>query len=548
MPEEAQDNGGSFMRRTRNTVEKYGYVFAVLCILVSTLVFIPGREYFAKGQWALLYLLIIGGVAGVSGVRPAVLAAILAFLTWNYFLLPPYHTFLIADSKDWIALLAFLAVGVAMGVQTGRMREREAEALSREREMELLNHFSAQLVSDRPIAEMGDALLVELGRITGATCAVIMLPDDSDKLYPVEASLSGCSPDDTALALAEWVHREAKAVGLPAPGAASETPDRWPVTVIHEYTGVAEQRGDICLPMLSTTRQEGALYIGPRPDGAPYAIHDARLLVAASNLVAAFLERKRLQSMASKADALREADRLKSTLVSSVSHELKTPLAAMTATVSNMLEEDVEWDEANVREELQSLQNNLDRLNTSIGSLVDLSRLESAAWEPKKEPCELGDILSAVLSKLPSKEKPRVSFAVPDDLPFVLVDYQQMARALGNILENALAYSGPDAPVRVAVSAEENDIRLSVEDSGPGVPAEDRERIFEKFYRGAASAKSPSGTGLGLAIAREIVRFHGGKIWVEDAHPHGARFVVSLPRETNPNPPHPSLLPPGEKG
>ena len=534
----AMETRGSRTRlghRLRVMLSKYGYMFAVLCIAASTALFIPGRTYFAKGQWALLYLLIIGFVASLSGARPAVLAAGLAFLAWNYFFLPPYHTFYVHDAKDWVALFAFLVVGVTMGIQTGRMREREADALSREREMKLLNSFSAHLVSDISVPDMADALLIELSRITGAECAVLLLPDDSGRLHSIVPShASHCGPGSAALALAEWSHQEAKAVGLPAVRDSSETSDKWPISVDHEYTGIEGASGDICLPLLSTTQREGTLYVGARPDGIPYAVHDARLLVAAANLVAAFLERKRLQSMAIQADVLREADRLKSTLVSSVSHELKTPLSAMTATVSNLFEEDFEWDPAVVRTELESVKSDLDRLNASIGSLVDLSRLESAAWEPKKEPCDLGDILGTALSKLPANDRDRVSFEIPDDLPQIEVDFQQWARALGNLLENALAYSGPDSPVSVTASVGERDVRVSVEDAGPGVPADDREKIFEKFYRGGRSANAPSGTGLGLAITREIVRFHGGSIWVEDAVPHGARFVISLPNRNIP--------------
>jgi two-component system, OmpR family, sensor histidine kinase KdpD len=532
---ETRDSERPSSQRFRVVLSKYGYIFAVLCIVASTCLFIPGRTYFAKGQWALLYLLIIAFVGSLSGPRPAVLAAGLAFLAWNYFFLPPYHTFYVHDAKDWIALLAFLAVGIAMGIQTGRMREREADALSREGEMKLLNSFSAHLVSDMSVPDMADALLVELSRITGAECAVIMLPDGSGKLHPIIPShVSRCGPGSTALALAEWSYQQAKAVGLPAVRDSSETADKWPISVSHDYTRIAEAAGDICLPLLSTTQREGVLYVGSRHDGAPYEVHEARLLVAAANLVAAFLERKRLQSVAVQADALREADRLKSTLVSSVSHELKTPLAAMTATVSNLFEEDFEWDPAVVRTELESVRSDLDRLNASIGSLVDLSRLESAAWEPRKEPCDLGDILGTALSKLPAKVRDRVSFEIPDDLPQIEADFQQWARALGNLLENALIYGGPDSPVRVAASVGERDIRVSVEDAGPGVPADDREKIFEKFYRGGRSANAPSGTGLGLAITREIVRFHGGRIWVEDAVPHGARFVISLPNRKIP--------------
>lgn len=521
---------GSRLGKWQDTSVWYGYLLAVACILVSTTLFFFMRDYFAKGQWALLYLLIIGLIAGLSGVRPAILAAFLAFLAWNYFFLPPYHTFYIRDPKDWIALFAFLAVGIAMGVQTGRMREREAEALAREREMELLNQFSAHLVSDTPIPDMAKALLVELSPITTTSCAAVLLPDKSGKLQAVDASPEkSCRADVAVMQLAEWAHRESKAIGLPRVTDVSIIKGGWPVSVAHEIAGADGSRKDLFLPLLTATSRQGVLYIGEREDGTSYSDRDARLLVGVANQVAAFLERKRLQDVAVQADALREADRLKSTLVSSVSHELKTPLASVTATISNLLESDVVWDQETVRRELEALQEDLHRLNSSIGSLLDLSRLESGSWSPTKDWYEFGEILGTALTKIPQSQRGRITYTVPENLPAINVDFAQLVRAIQNLLENALAYSEPGTPVLVDVTADSNELEVSVEDRGPGIPPEERERVFEKFYRGESSGRVPSGTGLGLAVTKEIVRSHGGRIWVEDASPCGARFVVALP-------------------
>jgi two-component system, OmpR family, sensor histidine kinase KdpD len=352
---------------------RHGYVLAVLAIVVSTLLFLPGRDTFAKGQWALLYLLIVVLVAGASGVGPAMLASLLAFLAWNFFFLPPYHTFAVHDPKDWLSLVAFLAVGVIMGIQTGRMREREARA-------------------------------------------------------------------------------------------------------------------------------------------------------------------RRLQAAATQAEALREADRLKSSLLSSVSHELKTPLAALTATVSNLLEKDVAWDEQNVRDELQAILADVRRLTNSINALLDLSRLEAHTWEPQRDEYDLSDIVAESLDTLTPAQRQRVTVALPDDLPPLDVDHAQWVRVVTNLVENAVLYSGADARVRVEARVDgSGTTTLCVEDDGPGIAPGELEAVFDKFFRGsAAHADAPSGTGLGLAIAREIVRAHGGTIAAQPVTPHGARFVVTLPAHTEP--------------
>lgn len=521
----------SHMFSARAAIQRHGYLFAVACIAASTVLFLIGRGYFAKGQWALLYLLAIGLVAGLCGVKPALLAAVLAFFAWNYFFLPPFHTYFVEDPKDWLSLFAFLIVGIAVGLQTGRLRERESEALDREREMELLNEFSAHLVSDATIPEMADLLIREVKRHTGAPEAVLFLAEASGKLCPVGSQPSLAGDDaDRVLRVAEWAQKESKAVGLPVPRAGGVGSEAWPTSVDPQSLDLPVGVNEVCIPLLAGTNQEGVLYVGGREDGQPHSHRSARLLVALANQSAAFLERKRLQEIAVQADALKEADKLKSTLVSSVSHELKTPLASATATISNLLEQDVDWDPERIRGELEAVQDDLQRLNSSIGALLDLSVLESSAWEPKREFYEFGDIVGTAVSRLPQKERGRIAYDLPDDLPMISVDFPQWVRALQNLLENALAYSSSDSSVTVGAGHTPSEVVMWVQDAGPGIPPEDKQRIFEKFYRGKSSRRVPLGTGLGLAVTSEIVKYHGGEITAEDVVPHGTRMVIRLPR------------------
>ncbi|MHB1457874.1 MAG: DUF4118 domain-containing protein [Armatimonadota bacterium] len=511
--------------------EWQGYVFAALMVFAATFLFIQGRQYFARGQWALLYLLIVVLVASRSGVRPAVLAAVVAFFSWNFFFLPPYHTFHIYDPKDWLSLFVFLIVGIIMGMQTGRLKEREALARMRGQETASLNTFSAHLVSDISIDELADVLASEVAVIMNTSSIVLFTASSKHALTRVVTPDALSVADDHMTRLAEWSYSQSKAIGLPRAGDLHHVmPDGWPVSVPHAEAGVGNPKQDMVIPLQTATRQVGILYAGERLDGTAHTIYEARFLIAIANQAAAFLERKQLQSIAVQADALREADRMKSNLVSSVSHELKTPLASSTATLTNLLENDLTWDESLVREDIRAVLNDLERLNDSISSLVDLSRLESADWEPNRDWYELGEILGTVLSRISQKRRRRIVFALPhDEIPPINVDYAQWVRVLSNLIENALDYADEDTKVHVGASAGAGDIRIWVEDQGPGIPEEEKARIFDKFFRGSASAKVPSGTGLGLAIAKEIVLSHGGKIWVEDVQPQGARFVLSLP-------------------
>ena len=513
--------------RLEALLARYGYALAVLAIAVSTAVFLLGRTHFAKGQWALLYLLIVVLVAAASGTGPALLTAVLAFFAWDFFFLPPYHTFAIRDRQDWLALFAFLVVGVAMGLQTGRLRERETRAVARERETAFLNRLSTRLVSQASTETMAETVLAEIVQLVGAASANLFVAEDG-RLRSFCATPASNVVDPETTRRAEWSFRYAKPLGLPD----AEPPAVAEVAPPGAETGFRAlgDAGGVYLPLLSPSGASGVLTVAPRSSGRSYSVNDARLLASLANLVAIFLERQNLQTAAALAEAAREADRLKSSLLSSVSHELKTPLAALTATVSNLLESDVAWDERSVRDELRAIVADVARLNNSIGALLDLSRLEARQWEPQRELYELSDILAAAFDTLPAHLRGRIVLDVPDDLPALSVDFAQWARVFQNLLENALLYAGPDARVAVGARLTADRLRLWVEDEGPGVPIDEHEAVFEKFYRGRQTgAKAPSGTGLGLAITREIVRAHGGMVYVEDVHPRGARFVVELP-------------------
>ncbi|MCX6372277.1 MAG: DUF4118 domain-containing protein [Actinobacteria bacterium] len=496
-------------------VARHGYPVAVVAIALSTAVFLPGRDSFAKGQWALLYLLIILLVASVAGTGPGLLTAVLAFFAWNFFFLPPYHTLRVHDSQDWLALVVFLVVGLLVGLQAGRLREREARALAREQETAALNRLSAAVVSQTSISHMAESCLSEVAEVLGAGSATLFVLDDDD-LQSYCKTPDGDCPDP---ALAERARRTVR------DDEAAEA--RGAVVKVSPAAG----DGGLYVPVHSPSGVAGVLTVQARADGRPYSVGDARLVTSLGNLVGAFLERERLQTVATKAAAEHEADELKASLLSSVSHELKTPLAALTATVSNLLESDVDWDEQSVRDELRAIVADVARLNNSISALLELSRLEAHAWEPRRELYELSDIVADAIDPLPAHLRKRVRLDLPDDSPVVDVDFVQLTRAIHNLLENALLYAD-ESPVTIGARGWNQGVRLWVEDQGPGVPRDEQEAVFEKFYRGQRSGgHAPSGTGLGLAIAREIVRSHGGTIRIENVSPHGARFVITLPSD-----------------
>jgi two-component system sensor histidine kinase KdpD len=477
-----------------------GYPFAVVAVCGATAVLLPLRSLLATPVFMLLLVPVIILIARVSGVRPSATAAVLAFLLLDFLFIPPFYRLTVASLSEWIGLLVFLIVALVSGQQTGQLRRREQAAVRRQSELaEVLDARRAALY-------IGGA---DAGR--GSRCL---------------AAAGETSPVSGEEALVAWVLRTSKGIGMP-PG--RDIPwDQRLVSVgpSEAIPGVVAQ--GVYLPLQTSTSLEGVLVVVPASPGPP-SDDDVRLLAAVANLAASSIERQHLEEQASHAEALREADRLKSTLVSSVSHELKTPLAAATARVTGLIEEGEGCDAARVQQELTAVAGDLDRLNDSIGDLLDLSRLESDAWQPHFEPHDLRDVLGTVLSRLSTPQRERVRFELAENLPEVRADFAQIARALSNLVENALAYSPPPAAIIVGAQRHGEIVEVAVTDVGPGVPDAEKARIFEKFYRGSASGNVPSGTGLGLAIAREIVRTHDGTLRVEDVDPHGACFVLTVP-------------------
>jgi two-component system, OmpR family, sensor histidine kinase KdpD len=231
---------------------------------------------------------------------------------------------------------------------------------------------------------------------------------------------------------------------------------------------------------------------------------------------------------------------LKNALLGSVTHDLRTPLASIKAAASSLLQPGVDWSDADRRELLESIDESADRLNRLVGNLLDLSRLEAGVAAPQKEWYALADALAAVLDRLDLSGQTRgraITLDLPNDLPLAPMDHEQIEQVLTNLIENALKYSPKEAPIEIQARVVGNPYRLEVRvvDHGVGVPVSERRAIFDKFYRVQSvrlpwdPKHPPVGTGLGLAISANIVRAHGGQIWVESTPGSGATFVFTLP-------------------
>jgi two-component system sensor histidine kinase KdpD len=474
----------------------------------------------------MLLLLVVGLVAATAGVAPALAAAVLAFMLGDFLFVRPYLTFTVASQDELIRLAVFMVVAIGLGLLTGGARRRELSALRSEREASALNAISARLVSEASTPAAASHVAEELERQLPGAAVSVWLPDADGSLEPQpKAGRAARAPVPEERDYARWVARESRANGLAPAEIGSSPAGGWPASGERSQATPKPTRADLFLPLQTATGFEGVLQVTPRR-GQQLSNRDLLLVVSVSNLLAASLSSARLAAEASEARVAEEAERLKSAVVSSVSHELKTPLAAITAAVTDLADPHVEWDAQRARARLAGLTGDLERLDSAIVDLLDLSRLEAGSWSSAPADYPIGEIMGEVVTRVAPHVRSRIEIELDAD-PAVHADFMQVARALFIVVENALTYS--TGPVSLGAAAGEDTVEIWVRDRGPGVGSHEIDRIFDKFYRGDSGRASSSSTGLGLAIARELLVANGGTIRVDAPEGGGARFVIELP-------------------
>jgi signal transduction histidine kinase len=293
-------------------------------------------------------------------------------------------------------------------------------------------------------------------------------------------------------------------------------------------------RSLIIVPLYIRGRATAALSLSrSRPDA--FGPDDVRLAEIIGGLIAQVIENERLFAEASEAEALREMDRLKDEFLAAVSHDLRTPLTVIGGSLELLAKDEARSDRS--ARLIDQAERHVRRLQRMVEDLLTLAQLQEARIELEREFISPGALLADVAlshGPLAATKKQSISVVCGDGLPPILVDRRRMAQALGDLVENASRYSPDGTVIELRAEPDGKGVRLAVADEGPGVPAEERQRVFDKFYRGARTKSQTRGTGLGLAIARSLVEMHGGRIWVEDGAGRGARFVVTVPHESVP--------------
>lgn len=525
-----------YMLLKRFDPRRAGFAWAAAGIGLATGGFWALRHFLDKGQASLLYLPVVIACAIRFGFAPAVFGAVLSFLCWDFFFLPPFGRIAVADPRDWLSLGVFLVAAVSTAQLAARARTQTAAAEAREAEIATLfeasETLSREVRADRLLAALS-AQMLSLCR--AERCVVFRRSPQGGCLLPAQSQ----DVPDAIWQMAAHADQQDQAIGF---GGGSGRP-LWDQAVRQSRralpAGASETLG-VYLPLHADGSRVGVLYVGPREDRKPFSAADERLIRTLANHAAVVIARDELAAQAAQAEALREADLLKDSLLSLVSHELRTPLAAIKASATGLLQTDAVWDPKASWEALGRVNTEADRLSALVTNLLDLSRLEAGAWQPKKDWCDLVEIVGTALDRLPEPDAARVQVAADPALPLVQADYTQIALVVTNLLENAIKYTPPGTPIALCAEFSPAEVFLVVRDYGSGLQPGEEARLFERFYRGLSHQNSVvHGTGLGLALCRAIAEAHGGRMRAANAPAHeppGAVFTLSLPigRKGNP--------------
>ena len=472
-----------------------GYLIAALCVAAITM---AGRWLHLNATTvALAFLLGVLGISAFYGIRHAVFMSVIATLAFNYFFLPPIGTLTIADPQNWVALFAFLITAVSASELSARARREEHTAVERRQELERLYAFSQILLSSDNAAELLNTIpryIVDSFRVRSAAIALSNRAD----VYRSGPAIDGIDSDDLQM-----------------------------VTL----------RGE---PRFDTARQLGfmPLRIGMRVVGS-MGVSGSRLsrqtLEAIGSLVAIAIERASAFDKLSRTEAARESEQLRSVLLDSVTHEFRTPLTAIKASVTSLLgspNDSTKHSPEESRELLTIINEESDRLNRLIGEAAEMAQLDANKVEFTFNTAPIRPTVDDALDELKQllAHHP-IDVRIPADLPPARMDSAHIKEVLVHLLENAAKYSPAGAPIRITAEARDKDrmLTVSIADRGPGIDDFEQDLVFEKFYRGRNQRVQVHGTGMGLAICKAIVEAHGGRLGLTSQLGHGSVFYFSLP-------------------
>ena len=469
----------------RTQALRYGFVVAAIAVVTA----VAFRLHINQTTVALMFLVMVLLTSAYWGLRYALVMAVGATAAFNFFFLPPVGTFTIADPQNWVALFAFLVTALVASNLAERARREAEGAKQRRREVERLFGLSQRLLASENVLELLNALPKYVQETFSVSSVVVMAAD-----HPTVYRSSLDAPFEESVLRSTLLRGE-------------------PIT----------QGGVSYVPLRLGMRTVGALGV------TGYEL-SRETLDALGSLAGLAIERARALEALSKNRAEQEHERLRTALLDSVTHEFRTPLTSIKASVTTLLSGAI--DDSGRRELLTVIDEETDRLNRLVGEAAEMAQLDSGMFKLDLRPHAIQDALDPALEDAKaSLERHPVDIIAAPDLPKVQMDVKRIREVLMHLLENAGKYSGTGTPITVSSYVEDGRLVTSVADRGPGIDSFEQSLIFEKFYRGQNQRYTAPGTGMGLAIAKVIVEAHGGTVGVVSQLGSGSVFSFSLPLE-----------------
>ncbi len=501
----------SIQRKLANTSTLSAYLWALLIVITCTCIASLMLPHFAPANIAMAYLLGIVLVAARHGKGPSIFATIISVGAFDFFCTPPYFSFAISDTQYLVTFAVMLVVALVISTLTVTTKQQAQAARLREMRTAALYSMSKELSSTLDMQDLISIGLRHIGNIFDSQTALFLANADNKLL--IEARGEGKHElTDVDMGVAAWVHENKQPAGL--------------------GTNTLPGAGELYLPLLGAQKNIGVLAIRPAQEDRFMSPEQLRLLETFANQIALSCERARLSEENEHVQLQVKAEQLRSALLSSVSHDLRTPLATIAGAASSILEGTKALDLETCKQMVQEIYDEAMRLNRLVSNLLDMTKLQSGTLQVMKEPQPVEEVIGAALNAIEERiANHPVKTHVPANLPFVFIDAILIHQVLVNLIENAAKYAPIGTEIDILATANDEWVTIAVADRGPGIKDEHKQKIFEKFYR--EQPNSASGAGLGLAICHGIVEAHGGRIWVENRPGGGAIFKFTVPSINN---------------
>jgi two-component system, OmpR family, sensor histidine kinase KdpD len=484
------------------------YLWGVAVVIAATGICALVAPYISPTNLVVIYLLSVVITAIFLGRGPAILASILSVASFDYFFVPPHLTLAVSDTEYVLTFLGLLAVSLVISYLTTQVREQAEAAQRREAQTAALYELGRDLTATVGLEAVAKTIISHISQTFSREVAIFLPEDGKLKLYTASSDLTVA---ENELAVATWAFEHGQLAGRGT--------DTLPDASMH-YQPLKTTRGII-----------GVLGVKPSSPGAYLSPDQRRTLDAFVNQVALAIEGARLVEQAHQTELLEATEKLQTALLNSISHDLRTPLVSITGALSSLEEASPVLDEEVRRSLIETAREEADRLNRLVGNLLDITRIEAGAMRIHREACDVQELIGSTLEQIRERLKDRLlNVDVPEKLPLVPMDFVLVSRVLVNVIDNALKYSPAHLPIEIRAQTSDKYLKITVTDHGEGIPTEDLEHIFDKFYR-VQRPDNVSGTGLGLSISKGIVEAHGGNIQAENRRGGGTIITVRLPLE-----------------